>query len=64
MAYKNDSGKLIDFTLDPPKTNPSMTPTIGGTFNSVKGPDLQKRTSSSAACDEKLFENVPGGPNK
>lgn len=60
-----DSGKLIDFTLTPPKTA-STTPTMGGMSNgmTIKGQDLQKRTSSSAACDEKLFENHPEAPTR
>lgn len=62
MAY--DGGKLIESPNTPMKSNSSMTPTISGVFNGIKGQDLQKRTSSSAACDEKNFENVPGGPSK
>jgi len=58
--------KLIDFTFTPLKTNPAMTPTLGGMSNglTIKGQDLPKRTSSPAACDEKLFENHPEAPTR
>lgn len=50
----------LNSVFDPPKV-PTCKPTIGGPdVNGVTGPNLQKRTSSPAAENEKLFENVAG----
>ncbi len=63
-----DSGKLIDFTLTPPKSA-TCKPTYGSTSSGVTipgraGQDIKTRTASSAAEGEKLYEPVPGGPSK
>lgn len=55
---------LIESPNKPPKS-PTLQPTYPGPqTNGVTGPDLKKRTHSSNAENEKLYEPVAGGPKK
>lgn len=67
MAYagktsNNNTSQLESVAWSPKKD--TVTPTIGGLSNGLTGPDLAKRTSSPAAQNEKIMENVPGGPTR
>lgn len=55
---------LIESPNKPPKA-PTLKPTYPGPqTNGITGPDLQKRTYSSSAENEKLYEPVAGAPKK
>ena len=69
MAYSGktapNSTSQMDSVAWTPKA-PTVKPTIGGTFNSdkAKGSDLNSRTSSPNAQEEKLFERRSDAPTK
>lgn len=44
-----------------PVSSPSMKGTNGGQYDGMTGKDLEKRTKSSSAVPEKIFEPTPKG---
>jgi len=69
MAYAgktaNNSTSQMDSVAWSPKAA-TVKPTIGGESNglTIKGQNLERRTSSSAAENEKLFETRSDAPTK